>query len=166
MQIKATTKSGQAILYTPRELVRAAVLYAVKLQNTSKKIWWAMEKSINVVNFSCKDVPHTSKKQAKKFNAHAIGTVDIGYTDVKTDRFFTPRPYTFEVEYVSARDNIGLPDIKITKAVMVPIQKNQSKHVAYEELVATKEKLVAHAKEFKADKVKKSAETAAAAKSE
>ena len=164
MQIKAATKSGKPVLYTPKELVRAAVLYAVKMQNTKEKIWWAHEKTINLISFNSKDVPVTSKKSDKKFNAHAIGTVDIGYTDIKTDKFFVAKPYTFNIEYVSAKDNLGLPDIKIVKASMTPVQKNPSKHAKYEELVATKEKLAAHAKEFKAEKIKKGAEAAPEAK--
>lgn len=152
MQIKATDKKGNAIAFQPHELVDKAILYGIKTQNSLERVYWikpgvtmdgAIQSHVNPVD--------------NTWTAQAKGSVLIGYTDAKTDQFFEPKRYAFEVHYSSSKDNLGLPDLKIDLFTMDLLDANPSKLMGFPEkvevVVAPKvEKTVEKKSEKKADK--------------
>lgn len=119
MLVKQVSKKGDAVPYEPAEVLATAIAYGVKTQNTSEKIFWVLGGSITKGTFDS-----LNKSIDKSWHATATGTAKIGFTETKTDQFHEPRLYNFKVKYSSAKDSLGLPDIKIDEFEMEPIERN------------------------------------------
>jgi hypothetical protein len=108
------TKKGKVILHTADEAASHAVKYGIKTLNTKDKVYWALTDKIDVHNV-------TSAPGDAGYKAVAKGTAMVGYTVVSTDAFYAPESHKFLVEYESSKDSLGLPDIKVTKFVLDPV---------------------------------------------
>ena len=111
-------KKGAIVTYTHEEAAPFAVERGVKSLNTKEKIYWVLRKSISM------KVTGSGSDTKKGYTATAEGTALIGYTDVATDRFYAPKLHHITVDYRSAKDERGLPDIEVTNFEAIPQTSN------------------------------------------
>jgi hypothetical protein len=112
MLIKSTVR-GNPIPYTPSEALPYAVEYGVKGMNDNDTIYWALRDTIKSSACQHIAVPSSDKRGRASWEANASGSVVVGRTATKTDKFFQPKKYNFVIRYKSALDTLGLPDIEV-----------------------------------------------------
>jgi hypothetical protein len=144
MLIKNKTRKGDPIPYSAEEALPFAIERGARSKNDSKQIFWVEKGTVKKVSFSFLDNPVDGKWEAK-----AEGSANIGYTDVKTDKFFKAKPYSFVIVYKSSKDNLGLPDISIVSMEMKPLEQNPKKLMGFPTITVEPKK----AKEAPAEKV-------------
>jgi hypothetical protein len=104
---------GEPIPYSPSEALPYAVEYGVKSLNTQDSVHWTLKKSVESGDMHHVTVPQNNRRYRDGWEATATGTVMIGKTCTKTDRFFEPRKHSFSIKYKSSVDELGLPDLEI-----------------------------------------------------
>lgn len=112
MLIKGVTKKGNPVPFTARESLLPAVTRAVKNLPDADNVWWVEAGSLLM---SDENFNVIVKDGEGNWGATCQGTIRLGRTEIKTDRFFVPVKKEFEIEYQNSKDNYGLPDIEITK---------------------------------------------------
>ena len=122
MLIKGVDKSGKAIPIAPKDAIPNAVQYGVKSKNTSDSVFWVDPKSVKVTAFH-----HTPIDEKGNWVAHAHGEAMIGKTTVANDRFHLAKPHTFKMRFSSAKDDFGIPDIKVDEFDIEAMETNPSK---------------------------------------
>jgi hypothetical protein len=106
---KKGPKKGTAIPYSHDEAALFAVERGVKGMNSKEKIFWVLRKSIKV------SVTGANSEKDGNYRATASGTALVGYTDVATDEFHSPKLCNIDISWKSVKDRMGLPDIEITE---------------------------------------------------
>jgi len=141
MLIRSVDRTGEPVLFTPRDALPFALQKGMKLKNTLDRIYWVMIDGLTVDSFSSLNTPAdaTKKKDKGGWQASATGKVDIGYTDAKTDKFYDAKSYKFKIEYRSSKDGLGLPDIKVTSFEFQPLSNNPADKMRFEDLTLKKE---------------------------
>lgn len=122
MLIKSITKKGDPIPMTPLEAAPTALSYGIKKMNTVERVYWLMKSGITFARFN-----HFPTKDG--WEAHAEGSAMVGYTESSTDRFYSPKKYSFKIVYKSSKDALGLPDIAVDSFECLPIDTNPSNNV-------------------------------------
>lgn len=107
MLIKAVTRQGTAVPYSPEEALPFAVEYGTKMLSTNDKIYWVIKESVK------QDSIHYNKMPDGTWEAIAEGTANIGHTLASQDLFMDAKSTRFKVQYKPGKDDLGLPDIKV-----------------------------------------------------
>ena len=107
MLIKAVTRQGTPIPYTPEEALPFAVEYGVKSLNSDKSIYWVLKDTVKL------DAIHYNQLPGGEWEAVAEGTASIGQTLVEQDLFMDSKESRFKVHYKPSKDGLGLPDITV-----------------------------------------------------
>lgn len=107
MLIKAVTRQGTAVPYSPEEALPFAVEYGTKRLSTSEKIYWVIRDSVK------QDSIHYNQLPEGSWEAVAEGTAKIGHTVTAQDLFMEPKETKFKIHYRPGKDELGLPDIKV-----------------------------------------------------
>ena len=127
MLVKAVTKKGEAVAYTPAEGIPFAVNYGVKRLSTKDRIYWVHKETIKVLT-------NPSTVNAKGgWEASATGTMMLGYTDVATDLFYDAKPYSFNIQYKTSKDHLGLPDLEVVLFEATPLSTNPSDLMSFKD---------------------------------
>ena len=116
LTVKGIVK-GNAVPMSPQESAVFAVLLAFSKAQDDNHIYWAMEKSVKF------DGPVTTQPGDKKgqWLAHCRGTVNVGKTHKKTDRFHDAKPHTFSISFKNKLDGFGLPAIELVDSQLAPL---------------------------------------------
>lgn len=121
-QIKAVNrKTGVPLLRAPKDLLAEALTDAMKTLSDDTWLYWVMKESITISKFDSLETIDPLEPKVKGWHAHASGKVDLGKTNVTTDRFHEPRSFAFTIEYKSDKDHLGLPDLKVIQASFNPV---------------------------------------------
>jgi hypothetical protein len=118
MIIKAVTAKGDAVPMTAEEAVGKAIVAALVTKNTTDMVFWADTTAAKI------NRPIRSMNHPDGWEAWVTGEVPVGKTRTMDDQFFTPKPHTFAVHYKLAKDDLGMPSLKIVDFSMAPIQSN------------------------------------------
>lgn len=121
MLIKRIDAKGNAVGHTPEEAKEVAITRALSSTNTKDAVYFVQKGSITVGSFTSSVNPTD-----QSWNAQASGTAQVGYACNNTDRFFTPKEYDFTVSYQSSKDDLGMPDLKVTACSFTPKDNNPS----------------------------------------
>ena len=107
MLIKAVTRQGNPVPYSPEEALPYAVEYGVKSMNTQERVYWVLKNTVQ------KDSIHYNNLPDGGWEAVAEGSASIGHTVTSTDAFMDAKNTKFKIHYKPGKDELGLPDIKI-----------------------------------------------------
>lgn len=110
MLIKSVTKKGDAIAMSPEECLEAALIRAAEAESDGEYINWVVKGSLKPSSFNF----HYTDKAKNQWEANSEGTVEIGRTEVASDRFFVARKINYKVQYNSVKDELGQHDIEVS----------------------------------------------------
>ena len=117
MKIKGvgTGKSkGNPIEYAPEEKSPFAVKDAIVAASPEGERWWSEKVVITKMSFTAKELPTKQKGYASNYYL-AEGTVILRRLELAKDRYKRAEEKKFHIEFEDALDEIGMPDLKVTK---------------------------------------------------
>lgn len=123
MQIKGTDSRRRAIPFEPHELVHAAIVQGLKEHGGNDWIYWSPKDGLKL------ESPVIASKNPVDgtWEATAQGVCLIGKTKIATDQFYDAKRCSFKIAYKSAKDDLGLPDLKVLTFVFEFVETNPSK---------------------------------------
>lgn len=117
LTMKAVSKDGKPVPMNPQECLPKAVILAFSKNESEDYLYWAKEETLNTSEFN---VQETDEKGV--WVAQASGTVMVGKTRKRDDKFFEPKQWSFKVTYSNARDSFGLPTITVKERAVEEVK--------------------------------------------
>lgn len=131
---RGSRRRGDPILFTPHECLPKAIEYATSKKDGSEFIYWVRKGSLEETSNSFKA---TEVDKEGNWVASSRGTVLLGKTHIAKDRFYEPKKYKYSIEYRSAKDHLGLPDIEVTSFDASPVVAKTSTGASTQNAVST-----------------------------
>lgn len=123
MLIKGVTPGGDAIPLTPQEALSAAIALGLSSKNNDEFVFWLGDKNVRAEQMI------VTPKNDKDYDAFVEGACTVGKTRIIDDKFYTARPHRFKIHYMSAKDEIGAPHVKVESFEMSALETDPSKMV-------------------------------------
>jgi hypothetical protein len=111
-------KKGDPIEFDHREKTPLAIKDIIPKQAPEGEMWWVERVDVKKENWIPADLK-TKSKGFSSFQYNSSGEVVIRRMATKTDKLYRPMVKKFSIEFEDCLDDMGMPDIKISKVELV-----------------------------------------------